>query len=446
MFMKRFTSTAVFWILVTLLAPVFANSTDSGGEWSAVLSDKMQAVVNLLTLSASDPSGALGAASPAANTRSSSVLKIGSGVIIDAQNGYVVTNAHVIDSSSPIVVTLNNGQKLIASPVGIDKDTDIAVIKIDATVGLTALKFASREPRLGEAVATIGSPFGLAESVSTGIISGRHRTGIGLELVEDFFQTDAEVNFGNSGGAMINKDGDLVGINTALIASNFGSGVGLAINGHMVKLIVDQLIKYHNVERGKIGLMVQSLEPGLAGALKIKRQQGALVTSVSENGPAAKAGIESGDVVVSIEGQKIENNAEVVEEVGSHRRGSEINLQILRNGELIPFKIKVVAPDELEENNNGFFSKFFLENVSISVPGLGFFKGVQVDSLRLSPIAAALGIASGDIILGVDGKGICSIAELNAKIAKRDGGFSLKLLKGSSIVYLFIPSKPENHQ
>ncbi|KAB2864648.1 MAG: trypsin-like serine protease, partial [Bauldia sp.] len=226
-------------------------------------------------------------------------MSAGSGVIVDAQKGYILTNHHVIEGASEIAVTLKDRRRFTAELVGSDKATDIALVRIDAS-NLTALRLGdSGSLRVGDSVVAIGNPFGLGQTVTSGIVSALGRSGLNVEGYEDFIQTDASINPGNSGGALVTADGRLVGINTAIIAPAGGNvGIGFAVPIDMASAVMKQLIEHGEVRRGRIGVAIQDLTPDLAEALGIRETHGAVVASVESGSPAAEAGIQAGDIIV----------------------------------------------------------------------------------------------------------------------------------------------------
>lgn len=232
-------------------------------------------------------------------------MALGSGVIIDAAKGYVVTNNHVVDNATTIKVQLSDGRKLDAKIVGKDPRSDIALIQIQDPKNLTAIKLADSDSlRVGDYAVAIGNPFGLGETVTSGIVSALGRSGLNAENYENFIQTDAAINRGNSGGALVNLNGELIGINTAILAPDGGNiGIGFAIPSNMVKSLTSQMVEYGQVKRGELGIMGTELNSELAKAMKVDAQRGAFVSQVLANSSAAKAGVKAGDVIVSLNGK-----------------------------------------------------------------------------------------------------------------------------------------------
>ena len=258
---------------------------------------------------------------------------LGSGVIVDAGRGLVLTNNHVIANAVQITVTLRDGRQLEAEIIGTDPETDVAVIKIPAE-DLTDIKPAdSDQLRVGDFVVAIGNPFGLGQTVTSGIVSALSRSGLGIEGYEDFIQTDASINPGNSGGALVNLNGELIGINTAIFSQSGGNiGIGFAIPINLALQITDQLIENGEVERGFVGVQAQDLSADLAEAFGLKNQRGAVINSVVPDSPAEKAGIQPGDIVTSINGRQIKNAQDARNLIGIQAVGEKIEFEILRNG------------------------------------------------------------------------------------------------------------------
>lgn len=259
---------------------------------------------------------------------------LGSGVIMDARRGLVVTNNHVIANAQQIAVKLRDGRRLEAKLIGTDPETDIAVIKIDAK-DLTAARVADSERlRVGDFVVAIGNPFGLGQTVTSGIVSALGRSGLGIEGYEDFIQTDASINPGNSGGALVNLRGELVGINTAIFSQSGGNiGIGFAIPSNMVHRVIEQLVRHGEVRRGIIGVQLQDLTPELARAFDVSTIGGAVIVSVVPDSEADRAGLRAGDVVVAVEGKDVRNASDVRNRIGLLRVGETIRFEVLRGGD-----------------------------------------------------------------------------------------------------------------
>jgi Do/DeqQ family serine protease len=257
----------------------------------------------------------------------------GSGVIVDAKHGYVLTNAHVVEHATGITVTLQDGRNFKGKVVGTDPPSDIAVVKI-AAHGLTQIRLGdSARLAVGDFVVAIGNPFGLPHTVTSGIVSGLKRSGFSPDDFENYIQTDASINPGNSGGALVDLAGDLVGINTAILSgSGDNIGIGFAIPVNTARQVMRQLITYGAVERGQLGLSIYAVTPAMARPLGLRKATGGLVAQVTPGSPAAKAGLREGDVVTAIEGHKIRSNTDLRDAIGLLRVGDPVTIDLMRNG------------------------------------------------------------------------------------------------------------------
>ncbi|MCW2235763.1 Do family serine endopeptidase [Azospirillum canadense] len=260
-------------------------------------------------------------------------VSAGSGVIVDARRGYVVTNAHVVENAQEIAVTLKDRRRLRAKLVGRDAATDIALLQIGAD-NLTALPWGDSDRlKVGDFVVAIGNPFGLGQTVTSGIISALGRSGLKVEGYEDFIQTDASINPGNSGGALVNFNGELIGINTAIIGPAGGSvGIGFAVPVSIVRSVMEQLVEYGEVRRGRLGVAIQDLTPDIAESMSLTGDAGAVIAKVEPNSPADRAGIRSGDVVVAVEGRPVRSATDFRNRLGLLRVGTPAQVTILRGG------------------------------------------------------------------------------------------------------------------
>src|SRR5213594_3352489 len=258
---------------------------------------------------------------------------LGSGVIVNSA-GYLLTNNHVIEGATDIKVVLSDEREMAGKIVGMDPGTDIAVVKIP-TDHLSVLPFAdSSKVEVGDIALAIGNPFGLGRTVTMGIVSAIGRGGRGIEDYEDFIQTDASINPGNSGGALVNVRGELIGVNTAILSPSGGNlGIGFAVPSNMVRIVMDQMIKTGKVTRGYLGVSIQDITPDLAEALKLGQTHGALIGDVDPDGPAARAGLQSGDVIVEANGKPVEDSRELRLLTSSMAPGSQINLRVLHAGQ-----------------------------------------------------------------------------------------------------------------
>jgi Do/DeqQ family serine protease len=266
----------------------------------------------------------------------------GSDVIVDAANGYVLTNSHVVEHADVIDVTTKDKRRFRARLIGRDPDTDVAVLKIEPN-GLTAIELGDSDRlQVGDYVVAIGNPFGLGQTVTSGIVSALGRTGLNIEGYEDFIQTDAPINPGNSGGALVDLTGRLVGINTAILAPGGGSvGIGFAVPVSMARGVMDQLIRYGEIKRGVIGVSIQDLTPDLAGALNVQNSGGALVAGVEPTSAAEKAGMRKGDVVIAMDGVPVTTATQLRNRIGLKRVGSQAELTVLRDGTERTLRVRI---------------------------------------------------------------------------------------------------------
>jgi serine protease DegQ len=268
-------------------------------------------------------------------------VSAGSGVIVDAGRGIVVTNHHVVENAQEITVTLKDRRRFQAKMVGSDAATDIAVLKIEAE-RLTALPVGDSDRlKVGDFLVAIGNPFGLGQTVTSGIVSALGRSGLKVEGYEDFIQTDASINPGNSGGALVSFNGELVGINTAIIGPAGGSvGIGFAVPTSIVQAVTEQILEHGEVRRGRLGVAIQDLTPDLAESMRVMGEQGAVIAQVETNSAAERAGLRSGDVVVAIDGRPIHGATDLRNRIGLLRVGTPVQLTIVRNGGSRPVMVR----------------------------------------------------------------------------------------------------------
>ena len=331
-------------------------------------------------------------------------MALGSGVIIDAAKGYVVTNNHVVDNANSIKVQLSDGRKFDAKVVGKDPRSDIALIQIQDPKNLTAIKIADSDAlRVGDYTVAIGNPFGLGETVTSGIVSALGRSGLNAENYENFIQTDAAINRGNSGGALVNLNGELIGINTAILAPDGGNiGIGFAIPSNMVKNLTAQMVQYGQVKRGELGILGTELNSELAKAMKVDAQRGAFVSQVMPNSSAAKAGIKAGDVITSLNGKPISSFAALRAEVGSMPIGSKVTLGLLRDGKAVNVSLELQQSSQNQVDSSTIFSG--IEGAEMSNKGAD--KGVVVNNVKANSPAARIGLKKGDVIMEI-GRASC---------------------------------------
>jgi len=360
---------------------------------------------------------------------------LGSGVIIDADEGYIVTNYHVIHEADEIEITLKDGRKFTAKKLGSDAESDIALLQIEAD-DLHEIKIAdSNDLRVGDFSVAIGSPFGLGQTVTSGIVSALGRSGLNIENFENFIQTDAAINPGNSGGALVNLRGELIGINTAILGPNGGNvGIGFAIPSSMVKNLVDQIIEFGEVHRGMLGVVGRSIDSDIAKAMDLKTTQGGFVQEVTPKSAAAEAGIKAGDVITKVNGKTVKTFAELRGRIGSIGAGKKVKITVIRhNGQEKVFTVKLKRNDSVDieaKNIHPAFDGAKLENDNGS--------GVKVVTVAPKTNAAYVGLKPDDIIVGVNRKAINNVADLRKTLKDHQGVFALSIKRGQSNLYIMI--------
>ena len=368
---------------------------------------------------------------------------LGSGVIVDAEKGYIITNNHVIDKADEIKVTLRNGETHEAKLIGTDPDSDVAVIQIKAK-NLTAIPLAnSEELQVGDFAVAIGNPFGLGQTVTSGIISAIERSGLGIEGYENFIQTDASINPGNSGGALVNLRGELIGINTAIYSKSGGSqGIGFAIPINMANGIMQQLLSYGEVRRGRLGAQAQDLTPQLAEAFNIPFRRGAVVSHVEKDSAADRAGLKPGDIVTEINGKAVRNANSLRNYLGLLRIGQSVEMKILRDKKTLVLKAKVAAQDKSKESIAGeklhtHLAGTEIQNIQPGSKLYGRIAGVIINSVEPGSPAARTGLRRGDIITSANREEITNITELENAISNNDS-LLLNIRRGNSSLFLFL--------
>jgi serine protease Do/serine protease DegQ len=336
------------------------------------------------------------------NPRQRQRNSLGSGVIIDKDEGYVLTNNHVIDKADKITVTLSDGRQLNAKLLGTDPEADVAVIQIPAD-NLSALKIAdSSQLKVGDFVVAIGNPFGLGQTVTSGIVSALGRSGLGIEGYEDFIQTDASINPGNSGGALVNLRGEFVGMNTAILAPSGGNvGIGFAIPSNMAIKLMESLVQHGEVRRGLLGVTSQDLTPELVKAFNLKGQHGAVVSRVEAGSPAEKAGIEPGDIIVAVNGQEIRNgSSQIRTAISLLQVGDTADIEVMRSDSRLSLQAVIGKPKRPEIAGDKIHP--ILKGVTLGVTGKGQIEGVLLEKIEPKSYAWKTGLRPGDIIISAN--------------------------------------------
>ncbi|MBS0569806.1 MAG: Do family serine endopeptidase [Proteobacteria bacterium] len=364
---------------------------------------------------------------------------LGSGVIIDAAKGYVLTNNHVIAGADDIAVTLHDGRTLKAQVVGTDPDTDIAVIRIPAE-NLHALPLAdSSQLRVGDFVVALGDPFGLGQTVTSGIVSALNRSGLRGLGFQNFIQTDASINPGNSGGALVNLRGELVGVNSAIYSPSGGNvGIGFAIPANMASQVMRQLIATGTVAHGSLGLQAQDITPDIAPALGVDAGSGAVITRVRSGSPAAAAGVAPGDVVTALDGKPVRGAGDLMNAQGILPIGSQVTLDVLRAGKLLQVKARLDMDKVASAEGGNVDARLRGAQLSEADPNArrDGLAGVRVDRVAGGSRAQDNGLKPGDLIVGVNQADIASLGDLRGLLARYPRQVLLSVVRGRDAVFV----------
>lgn len=361
----------------------------------------------------------------------------GSGVIVDAEQGTIITNYHVIKGADEVQIGLTDGRSFKARLIGADPEVDIAVLEIDAT-GLSELSIRdSSSLRVGDFVVAIGNPFGLGQTITTGVVSALGRSGLGIEGYENFIQTDASINPGNSGGALVDLNGDLVGINTAIIAPSGGNvGIGFAIPSNMARRVANQLIEEGRVTRGWAGLSVQPLTADLRQAFGLDGQQnGVIVSEVTKSSPADRAGLQVGDIITGLDGRALISVATLLNAVAFAAEGDELQLALLRNAKPRSAKLIVVYQQPKSNREQGdlhpLLSGAVFESVTTG-------RGVQVKRVEQGSRAAQAGLVAGDLLVSINRRSVRTMDDLQRELSGSGNQLLIQLQRGRSMFYLVL--------
>jgi serine protease Do/serine protease DegQ len=369
---------------------------------------------------------------------------LGSGVIINAEQGLLITNHHVVDKADEISVTLSDGRTVAAELVGADPEADIAVLRIPADK-LTAMPLADSDKlRVGDFVVAIGNPFGLGQTVTSGIVSALGRSGLGIEGYEDFIQTDASINPGNSGGALVDLNGRLVGMNTAIIAPGGGNvGIGFAIPVNMAQKIMAQLVEFGEVRRGRLGIAVQALTPELAQAFDINsRHSGVLITQIASGSAAQQAGLSVGDVIIEVDGRPVDDIADLRNILGLIRVNEQVRLKILHNGQ--SKTVSAVIDEVKQARRDG-------ESFSGRLAGAVFAFSEQQELGRTEPVSGIVvievepgspawrtNLRPGDVITSINRQQVRNFHDMERAIQRSDRGILMNIQRDNMALFILI--------
>lgn len=363
---------------------------------------------------------------------------LGSGVVIDADKGFIVTNHHVVNGADKITITLHQGQQYEATLVGSDPEADVALLQVDVDDLIAIPMSDSDKLRVGDFALAIGNPFGLGQTVTSGIISALGRTGLGIEGYENFIQTDASINPGNSGGALVNLKGELIGINTAILSAggNGNVGIGFAIPINMVRQIVDQLIEYGEVRRGMLGVIMQNLTPELSKAFGLDLHQGVVISQVIKDSAAEEAGLKTGDIVVSIDGTPVKSASAMRNIVGMLRVGEKMKITVIRDNKKkhLVAEIKDAVKDVVEG-----------QKVHASLAGARIEQSEEGGNVHLVVTEVERGSAAwnsslrkGDIILSVNRRAVRTLEDFRKVVGNQDKQILLNIQRGRTALFILI--------
>lgn len=364
---------------------------------------------------------------------------LGSGVIIDAAKGYILTNNHVISQADKISVQLNDGREFDAKLIGGDGQSDIALLQVQNPSNLTQIAIADSDKlRVGDFAVAVGNPFGLGQTATSGIVSALGRSGLNLEGLENFIQTDASINRGNSGGALLNLNGELIGINTAILAPGGGSiGIGFAIPSNMAKTLSQQLIQFGEVKRGLLGIKGMEMSADIAKAFKLNVQRGAFVSEVLPNSGSAKAGVKSGDIIVSLNDKPLSSFAELRSRIATTEPGAKVKLGLIREGK--PLTVEVTLDKSTSSSASAEQISPALQGATLSDGQLkNGTKGITVTTVEKSSPAAQAGLHQDDVIVGVNRTRVQSIAEMRKVLESKPAVIALQIIRGNDTLYILL--------
>jgi len=368
----------------------------------------------------------------------------GSGVIVDAARGYVITNHHVIKDAEQVIVTLKDRRQFSAKLVGTDPGTDIAVLQIEAQA-LSAIRIGDSDTlQVGDYVIAIGNPFGIGQTVTSGIVSALGRSGLSPEGYEDFIQTDASINPGNSGGALVNLRGELVGINSAIIGPSGGNvGIGFAVPSNMARVVMGQIVRFGEVRRGHLGIEAADLTPALSKKLSVAASDGAVITAVQPGSPAEKSGLRESDVVVALNGRPIRAASELRARLGLTPVGEEIEMRVQRSAATRSVRMRMAQPQDLSDAEGQAIPQIPGLNVVEIERGSPLHQrlrggGLVVAAAEPGSRAFRLGFRAGDILYAVNRRRVQTYAEFLAAIRAAPAGYAVSLVRGDFNITIIV--------
>lgn len=363
---------------------------------------------------------------------------LGSGVITDKEKGYIITNHHVIDGANKIRVQLHDGREYDAKLIGSDSLSDVALLQLEKVENLTAIKIADSDKlQVGDFAVAIGNPFGLGQTVTSGIISALGRSGLNLENFENYIQTDAAINSGNSGGALVNLKGELVGINTAILGPNGGNvGIGFAIPSNMADNLIKQIIEYGEVKRGVLGVQGGELTSELAEAFGYKTNHGAFVSQIVPDSAADAAGIQAGDIIVAVNGKEIQSFSELRAKIATLGPNSEVKLGLIRDGKQLSVTAKLKEANQAKANAENLHEA--LKGAQLENYTNAGTTGIRVAKVEKDSLAARYGLKEGDIIIGVNRQKVENLGALRKQLEKKPSILALNIVRGNSSLYIVL--------
>jgi len=384
------------------------------------------------------------------NTQTKKFRSLGSGVIVDSKNGYIISNHHVIADAKTIIVNFKDGRQIEARLIGSDPRTDVAVLQVPAK-NLTAVPLSNSDSlRVGDFAVAIGNPFGLGQTVTSGIVSALGRSGLGLsgkgsaQNFEEFIQTDAAINIGNSGGALVNLNGELIGINTAILSPNKGGnvGIGFAIPINMAKTVMQQLVEHGEIKRGYFGVVVQTLTPELAEALHTNLKHGAIIASIEKDSPAEQSGLQVHDIVTSVNGNPVKNSAEMRNRIGLLNVGDNVSMVVYRGNKKLILHTNItgdISSGRIAGNNlDPRLAGAIITNIPADSPFHNRVKGIYVYGIKQGSAAASSGLEPGDIIVSVNRRSVSNLKEGSDIFKSKQKQLLMNIQRGNTAFFLLI--------